>query len=259
MPKLKLEIAYDGTNYKGWQIQKNQPTIQGAIIKSCEEIFQTKTFELYGSGRTDAGVHALGQVAHLEIKTKLEPDQIKIKLNEVLPSDIQIQDIKPMDPKFHARHDAVARTYVYQISKLRSPFGNRYSWWLKEDLIAENMQKVKEIYTGFKDYKSFGQQDPNEKSTLVEIKSVDVNVSENNILITITGSHFLWNMVRRMVGVMVAAGRKKLQIPEIESFFKKPSNVPGRYTAPPNGLFLEGVYYKGEKIRNEVRRPPLCI
>lgn len=248
MARFKLTLEFEGTRYNGWQVQKGQPTVQGKLLDVARELFRVEKFEVYGSGRTDRGVHALGQVAHLDVKTNLAPDKIRIGMNDLLPYDINVVKVEPVHDKFHARHDAIARSYVYQISKRRTAFGKTFVWWIKDQLDIENMREVAEIYTGFKDYRSFGDDDPDEKSTMVEVRSVEVYENEDSIFIHVVGSHFLWKMVRRMVGIMAEVGRGKMQIKEVESFFKKHNPQPARYTAPPSGLYLERVYYPGEKV-----------
>jgi tRNA pseudouridine38-40 synthase len=253
MSKFKLTIEYEGTRYKGWQVQKGQNTIQGKIMDACREVLQTETFELYGAGRTDAGVHALGQVAHLDVKTNLNPEKIRYKLNDLLPQDINILSIHSVHPRFHARHEAIARSYVYHISQRRTAFGKKFAWWIRDELDISSMEKIALLYTGFKDFRSFGQQDPEKKSTKVNVSKVNVMKQGDNIFIHIVGSHFLWKMVRRMVGVMAEAGRGNLNYEEVESFFDKKSDDPAKYTAPPSGLYLERIYYPGEKISDKFK------
>lgn len=131
MSRFRLYIEYEGTRYSGWQIQQNARTVQGEISAAVKSIFKTGNFELYGSGRTDAGVHALLQTAHLDVKTMLAPEIIRMKLNDELPADINILEAEKAPASFHARHDAIARSYLYQISRRRTAFGKRYVWWIK--------------------------------------------------------------------------------------------------------------------------------
>src|SRR5687768_194380 len=120
--RFKLTIEYAGTRYSGWQVQKNAKTVQGEIERALRDATPTREFELYGSGRTDAGVHALAQVAHLDIDTTLPPDALRRRINDALPSDINILEIETVRHRFHARHDAVARSYIYQVSRRRTAF-----------------------------------------------------------------------------------------------------------------------------------------
>jgi tRNA pseudouridine38-40 synthase len=248
MPRFRLLIEYDGSNYHGWQQNAGVSTIQGEMLKACYQVFSTKKIELYGAGRTDTGVHALGQVAHLDVPTQMHADKIAARLNEILPYDIHIVTLKKCDAGFHARHNAVTRSYVYVISRQRSAFGKRYVWWVKEELSVDNMLEAASIFRGFHDFSSFGAATREEKSTLVDISHLDVNESGNLIKIHILGSHFLWMMVRRITGVLVHAGKGKLTLKEIKGFIHHHSERPSQLAAPPSGLYLQRVYYPGEPV-----------
>lgn len=251
MPRFKLFIEYDGTRYSGWQKQPGQTstkTIQGALYTAAEEIFKKENVDIQGSGRTDSGVHALCQVAHLDVKTMLAPEIIRIKLNDLLPYDINILEVEKTHPKFHARHDAVKRSYVYQISTRRTAFGKNYVWWIKDRLDFQAMEKAAKQFIGMYDYSSFSDQDPMEKSTKVLIEDIQLKKEGDLILIRLVGSHFLWKMVRRMVGVLAEIGRGKMTEADLKIFLLTKSKEPARYTAPPSGLFLEQVLYKGDKL-----------
>lgn len=251
MPRFKVLLEYEGTRYSGWQVQREARTIQGEFFTACKEVFGTETFEFYGAGRTDGGVHASGQIAHLDVATKLAPDKMRIKLNDLLPYDINILRIDVAHPRFHARHDAVARSYVYIISKRRTAFGKNYVWWVKDRLDIVKMREIAKLYVGFKDFASFSDKSPEEKSTMVEVQYVNISEKDDLIFIHIIGSHFLWKMVRRLVGVMVEAGRGKTTTNEVNSYFTTKSPRPAQLTAPPSGLYLERVYYPGDKISKD--------
>jgi tRNA pseudouridine38-40 synthase len=248
MSRYKLVIEYDGSRYHGWQQNAGVKTIQGEILNACEQVFNTKKIELYGSGRTDAGVHALGQIAHLDVPTQMHAEDIAVKLNGILPSDIHILRSENCDNKFHARHSAVARSYLYIISQRRSAFGKRFTWWIKEDLSADRMIEAAKILVGFHDFSSFGAATTEETSTLVDVKSLEIRNTGSLIIIHILGSHFLWMMVRRITGVLVHAGKGKISTKEIKGFLHKHSERPSQLAAPSSGLFLERVYYSGESI-----------
>lgn len=251
MPRFKLTIEYDGSKYKGWQMQSGVTTVQGTIMKTCSEIFQHNNFEFYGAGRTDSGVHALAQVAHLDVGLTFKPENLKIKLNDALPQSINILNVEQVDKSFHARHSATARSYVYLISKRRSGLAKNFVWWIRDDLNIEKMQNACKIFEGLKDYKNFTQEDKNDsKSTKVEVISCKIFENNQIVAIHIVGSHFLWRMVRRMVGCLVEIGRENLNEPQLATFFTKNSEFPAQHTAPPSGLFLERVYYKDEQIQH---------
>lgn len=252
MNRYKLTIEYDGTRYSGWQMQKGGKTIQGEILDACKALFDTTEVDIYGSGRTDGGVHAIGQVAHLDIDTELPALRIKYGINDRLPPDICILNVEQADSKFHSRHDAIARSYIYQISKRRTAFGKKYVWWIKDPLDTGLMNSAAAVFRGLKDFRSFTDDQQESGSTKVEIKHAVVNDFGDMLVFHVIGSHFLWKQVRRMAGTLVEAGRGNLGTAEVESFMKNKSDIPAKLTAPPSGLFLERVYYRNEDIRYDV-------
>ena len=244
--RFKLTIEYAGTRYSGWQVQKNAKTVAGEIERAVHEATGAREFELYGSGRTDAGVHALRQVAHLDLETNLPPETIRRRINESLPSDINILAVEKVRRKFHARHDAIARSYIYQISRRRTAFAKPFVWWVKEDLDVAAMRHVAAHFVGFHDFQAFSDDDPSEKSTQVAVDALTLHEDGDLILVHVEGSHFIWKMVRRLVGVLVAVGRGELKKEEAVGFLSSASDLPARLTAPASGLFLERVYYAGD-------------
>ena len=246
MARFKVFVEYEGTRYSGWQIQKNARTVQGEILQAVRKVCRQDDVELYGAGRTDAGVHALEQVAHLEVHTMLAPEIIRMKLNDELPPDINILEVEKAPRGFHARHDAVARGYLYQISRRRTAFGKRYVWWVKDKLHFRAMENAAGLFVGMNDLQSFTDADPEEDSTKVAIDALDMKEEGDLILIRIRGSHFLWKLVRRVVGTVVEAGRGALTRAQVEQFISAKSDTPARFTAPPSGLFLEKIWYGGD-------------
>src|SRR4051812_7580626 len=142
VPRFKVTIEYAGTRFSGWQIQRNARTVQGEIDRAVRTITGRTDFELYGSGRTDAGVHAVAQVAHLDVVTSLPPESLRRRLNDELPADINVLRIEPVPHRFHARHDAVGRRYLYQIARRRTAFNKAYVWWVKEALDLRRMEQA---------------------------------------------------------------------------------------------------------------------
>jgi len=248
MGRFRLVIEYEGTRYRGWQVQKNARSVQGELMSAIQEICNTVDYEFHGAGRTDAGVHALGQVAHLEVRTMLAPEIIRLKLNDMLPADINVLSVDKAAANFHARHHAVSRSYLYQISRRRTALGKRYVWWIKDPLDASRMAKAMELFRGMKDFRSFAEEDPERPSTKVLIEDLHMAESGDLILFRVRGSHFIWKMVRRMVGVLAGVGRGSLTLKDVEGFLHKQSETPARLTAPPSGLFLERVYYPGDTV-----------
>ena len=257
MPRFKLTIEYAGTRYSGWQIQKNAKTVQGEIDRAVRTVTSRKDFELYGSGRTDAGVHALAQVAHLDVATTLPPDTLTGRLNGELPADINILRADLVPHRFHARHDAVARRYLYQIARRRTALAKTFVWWVKDPLHVDRMRQGTAAFVGFKDFGAFAESDARggeERSTQVLVDRLDIEESGDLVLVAVEGSHFLWKMVRRMVGVLVEIGRGALEPGAAARLLRGPSDAPARLTAPPSGLFLERVYY-GNDERSTTLQP----
>ena len=246
MPRFRLVIEYAGTRYSGWQIQKNAKTVAGEIERAIAEVTRRREFELYGAGRTDAGVHALAQVAHLELYTDLSPGVLRQRVNDALPTDIHIRAIDKAPHRFHARHDAAARSYLYQISRRKSAFFKPYVWWVKEPLDVGRMRAAAQAFVGMQNYASFSADEPGEKSSKVLVDRLEILEDGDLLLIRIVGSHFLWRMVRRMVGVLAAVGRGDLTTADVSGFLDERSDLPATLTAPAAGLFLEAVYYSGD-------------
>jgi tRNA pseudouridine38-40 synthase len=251
MPRFKLLIEYAGTRYSGWQIQKNARTVQGEIDRAVATATGRREFELYGSGRTDAGVHALAQVAHLDVYTTLAPELLRRKINDELPADIHIRSIDKAPHRFHARHDARSRSYLYQISRRRTAFAKPFVWWIREPLNVASMRSAASRFIGMKDFEAFTDDDPDEKSTRVLLDRLELAECGALILIRVQGSHFLWKMVRRIVGVLAAVGRGAMTMAQVDALIQGrelpgADLTPASLTAPAAGLFLEGVYYEGD-------------
>jgi tRNA pseudouridine38-40 synthase len=248
MQTYRLDLEYEGTRYRGWQAQRFVRTVQGEVIKAAEDIFQTKV-EVMGAGRTDAGVHALRQVAHLKArdgKTELPGRKLAQELNDRLPHDINILGARAAPPRFHARHDAVSRWYLYQISTRRTAFGKDYVWWKKDRLNLLAMQEAARLIEGRHNFRTFCEVEDEKESTIVVVQTVQMFTAGHLVMFRIGASHFLWKMVRRLVGALVGVGTGKLTVNDFEKMFKQYSDLPAKMTAPPSGLFLERVCYEGD-------------
>jgi tRNA pseudouridine38-40 synthase len=261
----KLTIEYDGTKYSGWQEQKNARTVQGQLRKAAEDFFGTEV-EIQGSGRTDAGVHARAQVAHLRVRPKPDSkrrhfpanNEILRAINERLPADVCVLEVSEAAPTFHARHDAISRTYVYQISTRRTAFGKKYVWWVREPLDSGAMSRAARMLIGRHNFICFRAQDPArpDESTIVVVDDTGIDVDGHFIFFRITGSHFLWRMVRRIVGVLVKIGKGELELADFGRLLEgqaDPKLDVASWIAPASGLFLEEVTYPGEPARQTRR------
>jgi len=257
--RYKLTLEYAGTRYSGWQIQKNARTVQGELERAVREVVGSGRVETYGSGRTDAGVHALGQVAHLDLAVALPPATLIARVNDALPHDINLLSAERVPARFHARHSAIGRRYLYQIARRRTAFAKPFVWWVREPLDLDRMRDAARRLTGFADFRAFTDDDPEEKSTEVAIEAVAIEERGALVLVRVTGSHFLWKMVRRLVGVLVAAGRGDLVPGEVTRLLGGESDLPARLTAPASGLFLERVFYPDEAQDSSLGEPPFVL
>lgn len=247
--RLRLTIEYQGTRYHGWQGQENARTVQGELVRAATKLCGHPV-ELQGSGRTDAGVHALGQVAHLAVRRWPPGQRVASDLNDLLPQDINVLDARPAPERFHARHHAAGRSYLYQISRRRTAFGKPFVWWVKDALDVGAMRGCTARLAGMRDFAGFADKRvEKDTSTKVLVQEVVVAEAGELILVRLRASHFLWKMVRRLVGCLVGVGRGEITPEGFERLFREPSPYPARVTAPPSGLFLEEVIYPGEEYR----------
>ena len=243
MPAWKLILEYDGTRYRGWQVQKNtDKTVQGVLLRAAKEVLGDDV-SAGGAGRTDAGVHALAQVAHVKARRSVAPAELQWDLNERLPSDVNVLSVAPAPPTFHARHDAKSRTYLYRISRRRTAFDKRFVWWVRDRLDFDAMARAAALFPGRHDFASFAENPEGQESTVVVVEASTLVDREDEIHFRIEASHFLWKMVRRLVGTLVEVGRGNLGAADVERLLRERSAEPARSTAPPSGLFLEKVRY----------------
>ena len=210
MPSWKLEIEYEGTRYRGWQIQHNAKTVQGELVAVARELFAART-EIGGAGRTDAGVHAVSQIAHLrveDVKDNITPKQIQFAFNDLLPHDVNIKKVSNAPDNFDARRDAFQRYYLYQISTRRTAFSKNLVWWIKDALNVSEMQECAAMLVGRNNFQSFYEIDEDRKqSTIITIEKSEIFTDGNLICFRLGASHFLWKMVRRLTGMIAEVGR----------------------------------------------------
>jgi tRNA pseudouridine38-40 synthase len=251
MRTFKLTLEYDGSRYSGWQAQTNAPrTVQGELQRVADELFGTEV-DVQGAGRTDAGVHALGQVAHLKaraVRGELTPARVLRELNDRLPSSIAVIECVEAPPRFHARHDAVARAYFYQISTRKAALSKRFVWWIKPPLDVAGMQSAAALIAGRHNFVCFRAADPSRpgESTTVEVASAEVGRDEDMLVFRIEASHFVWKMVRRLTGTLVKVGLGEVGVEQFAGLLtgrKDPKLDVAAWTAPASGLFLESVRY----------------
>jgi tRNA pseudouridine38-40 synthase len=257
MPTYRLTLEYEGTRYHGWQEQKNARSVAGELRRAMEESGAV-VGELGGSGRTDAGVHALAQVAHLRLARAVDPEPFRRAVNDRLPADVHILSLAPAPDRFHSRHDAVSRSYLYQISRRRAALAKRFVWWVKRPLDERRMAEAASLLAGKHDFRLFCERPAEQPSTLVVVESAEVVTAGALILVRLSASHFLWKMVRRVVGTLVQLGAGDLDRRAFEPLLaakapKSGKGLPAEWTAPPSGLFLERVSYKDDPPLGPIR------
>lgn len=244
MRNVKLTIEYDGTNYHGWQYQNNVNSVQEEIEKALTKI-TGKYINITGSGRTDAGVHARGQVANFYINTKLPIERFKYALNMRLPRDITIVNSEEVDLDFHSRFSAKGKQYKYIIynNKMPSALNRNYSYHIINMLNIDEMKRASKYLIGTHDFKSFMSKGTIVKDTIRTIYSIDISKRDNFIEITFKGSSFLRSMIRIMVGTLILVGNGKLKKEALPSIILGKKRCLSGPTAPAQGLYLEKVYY----------------
>ncbi|WP_425445953.1 tRNA pseudouridine(38-40) synthase TruA [Dethiothermospora halolimnae] len=244
MRNIKLTIQYDGTNYYGWQIQPNVVTVQQKVQDAIIKITKEK-IKIHGAGRTDRGVHGLGQTASFYTNSNIPADKIKFALNSMLPDDIAIIDSQDMDKNFHARYSAKGKIYKYRIynNKIRSPIFRNYSYHVPYDINYDKMKKASEYFLGEHDFIAFMASGSKVKDTFREIYDINFEKRDNIIDITFKGNGFLYNMVRIIVGTLLDVGKGKIEGKEILHIIKSKNRNNAGPTAKPQGLYLKKVLY----------------
>ncbi|MGB5421799.1 MAG: tRNA pseudouridine(38-40) synthase TruA [Desulfobacterales bacterium] len=246
LSNFKITIEYDGSGFHGWQRQKGHMTVQEEIENALHTVTRQK-IAVIGSGRTDAGVHALGQVASFKCLTRLGPRTIQKALNSLLPDAIVIRDCKPVAPKFHARYDARCKTYRYRILNhpLAVAVGRQYAWHIRRPLDLDAMRRAAAILVGRHDFTAFeGAGSPRSHAVRQVFKSIiDREEKAEFLAFNIAADGFLRFMVRNIVGTLVLVGSGKIGVADFEEILLSRERKRAGATAPPHGLFLMCVSY----------------
>ncbi|HBH62548.1 MAG TPA: tRNA pseudouridine(38-40) synthase TruA [Nitrospiraceae bacterium] len=246
MGNFKLVLEYDGRRYNGWQRQTNtRRTLQGTI-EHVLHLMTGEKIELHGSGRTDSGVHALGQVANFHTQSQMGLSEIEDYLHKYFPDDINLLDIREMPERFHSRLNAKGKKYLYRIWNHPSKnniFNRGYYYHIKKPLNVEKMKQAADLFTGTKDYRSFTALKSKNKSTVRTLSNIDILKKDNEITLTLSGDGFLHRMVRVITGTIIQVGLGELSVSDIEEMFKKEQRSAAGFTAPPHALFLVEVIY----------------
>ena len=251
MRHFKLTIAYDGTDFHGWQIQANKPTIQGELVNVLQRLTQDKIY-LHGAGRTDAGVHALGQVASFKTQSALSSQEFQRALNALLPPTIRVVGVEEVGPDFHARWSARCKTYLYRLyrGKVVPPMIWRFVLHYPFPLDEDAMGAAAARFVGTHDFAAFAasaesEDEDHERSTMREIYSAKLVRSEDGqeLVFTVSGRSFLRYMVRKMVGTLLDVGRGRLTPQDIERLYETKDRSKAGPTVPPQGLVIVEVQH----------------
>ncbi len=250
MITYRLVVEYDGTRYRGWQEQKNARTVAGALRRAIEAT-TGPIVELGGAGRTDAGVHALAQVAHLRVEEPVDAAGLRAAVNRALPADIHVLELAQAPLRFHARHAATSRAYLYQIARRRSALHTRFVGHVERRLDLDALRRAIVLLPGKHDFALFCDRPKHEKSTIVAVERAEFAESGALVLVRVEATHFLWRMVRRIVGALVRVGAGELSCAEFETLLAaRPlpaeRGAVAEWTVPASGLFLERVLYPGD-------------
>ncbi|HOC44160.1 MAG TPA: tRNA pseudouridine(38-40) synthase TruA [Thermoanaerobaculales bacterium] len=245
MPTYRMTVEYDGTKFSGWQVQRQSRTVQGVLTDALRRLAGHGDLVVRGAGRTDAGVHALAQVASVTCREPLAVERLLAALARELPADLAVRDLRQVEGRFHARHDALLRSYRYQLARRRSAFGKRYTWWVREPIDTRAMSAAAAHLTGRHDFAALSRRDPAQTSTVVVVEQCRVIDLGELVLVRVVASHFLWGQVRRMVGALVAVGRGEARPDDVPEWLSGAVEPPVG-AAPASGLFLEKVLFAGE-------------
>jgi len=240
-----MTFSYDGTNYNGYQKQPNLITIQSVIEDILTKINSNKEVSIHASGRTDSGVHANNQKAHFDLDKNIETDKLKYSLNSLLPKDIYIKDIKEVESVFHARFDVVKKEYIYKINIGEyNPIEVNHILQHNKILDINKMNLALKLLEGEHDFSSFTKMVDEKESYVRTIYETGITLEKNIITIKFIGNGFLRYMVRNMVGLLIEIGSNKKEINEVVRLFEVKDRKEAGITAPPNGLYLNNVYYE---------------
>lgn len=244
MKKYKLTIAYDGTHYCGWQVQPNGISIQSVLEKSLSCLLKD-SITIIGAGRTDAGVHALGQVAHFETDQELSFDRILMSLNGILPSDIRIKELTPISKDFHARYSALGKEYHYHLwlEKTIDPFFHLYRHHPRFLVSLPLLQEAASAFVGTHDFSTFANVGGAAKTAIRTIQRIDMVPQEGGVRLEFEGNGFLYKMVRNIVGTLLEVASGKRPFESLKTLFEAKDRRLAGIAAPAKGLFLVKVRY----------------
>ena len=251
MRRIMLTVAYDGTDFHGWQVQPGVRTVEGELNKCLSELLGTE-IQVIGASRTDAGVHAMGNLAVFDTEGNIPAEKFAYALNCKLPSDVKVQKSEEVAEDFHPRKCNSVKTYEYHIDcgEFPMPINGRYAYYTYHNPNVELMREAAKYIVGEHDFKSFCSVHTQAETTVRTVYSVDVEQMGREIVIKVSGSGFLYNMVRIMAGTLIYVNNGRINADEIPDIIKSCDRTKAGITAIPDGLYLNKVYYGGENIES---------
>ncbi len=241
---IKLTIEYDGTDFRGWQKQIGRRTVEG-VLNNALSVVLNEEVTIIGSGRTDAKVHALGQVANFKSETQIALDRFSRAVNAYLPPDVAILSAEEVDMDFHSRYNSKRKTYLYKVQNgsVCRPIYRNYAYHYYRSLEEEKMRKAIQMFVGEHDFMAFMSAGSKIKKTVRTIYKAEISRENDLLIMEVEGNGFLYNMVRRIVGIVLEAGSGRLEIDEIHKILEDKDNRRTMRLAPPQGLYLKTVKY----------------
>ncbi|MHA8138098.1 tRNA pseudouridine(38-40) synthase TruA [Lactobacillaceae bacterium Scapto_B20] len=261
MARFKIILAYDGTNFSGFQKQPNLRTVEGVLTKVVNKMAKNPkpAISVYGSGRTDAGVHALGQVVHFDFPYQISETGMLKGVNSMLPLDMEVTDVKIVNDDFHARYDVSGKRYMYRfdLSEFINPFKRFYTGHWRFPVDVDKINHAIPDLVGEHDFSSFVASGSTAKTNVRTIYEATCNFDKQNneILLEFYGNGFLYNMVRIMSGVLIEIGAGRRDVDDIKRLLQVKNRNQARLTAPASGLYLKRVYYEGDDPKHPTKLP----
>lgn len=243
-----LLIEYDGTDFLGWQTQREGRTVQSELASAIRHVTGQSRIRLIGSGRTDSGVHARGQVANIKLATNLAPERLRLAINSQLAEDVRVHDIKVVATDFHARYSAQKRRYSYHITQGSSVLGRQYTWCLKYPINVDALKACSKYFRGTHDFVGFSKANMDVNSTVCHVNTSRWEFDGRGIIYHISANRFLHHMVRYLVGTMVEVARGRYTTDQIRAQLMEQGGALSVFRAPAQGLVLEGVRYPADTI-----------
>lgn len=246
MARYALTISYDGTDFLGWQRQASGRTVQGLLEDVLQQLNRRARTTVVGAGRTDSGVHATGQVAHVDLAQEYPTDELLYRMNRMLPDDVAVREVRRVPDEFHARFRAFRRRYRYRITTDRDPFEARFAWFVQDHLSIPQMREAGRELLGQRDFTPLSKVNPDTPNMVCDVSRIDLLEVEGGIELVIESDRFLYGMVRIITGLLVDVGRGSRPVTDIRIILASIDRSLQSQAAPARGLYFERAWYPSE-------------